>query len=1249
MGRKLLVIILSFASVLAVAQQRPGSLRGTITDAKTGETVPFANIVIKDNAGTVITGGTSDIDGRYNINPVSPGTYNVEASFTGYATVTITDIIIAPNSPTYQDFKLREESEMLTEVVIEYTAPLIDKSKSSSVTTSEDIVNMAVRDITSVASQAAGVTQDANGNTNVRGQRAEGTVYFIDGVKVRGSVNIPQAAIAQTEVITGGLPAQYGDAVGGVISTTTRGPSGTYFGTAEILTSYPFQFIKYNQENPYYYEGSGSDESYKYSLDAQNYNLGAFTVGGPINLWKDDQGNNRLGFLFSSEFLFIEEPRPGLVPYASLSDEDYDDLHNNPITVDSTGTGYVYRSELVTEEDLTNVQVRPNSQRREIRMNGSLQIKTSRLSQLSFGGRWVYNNSKNPSYVNHIFNHSGNRDFISNDWSVFARFQQSFANDPESNSLIKNAFYNIQVDYSRDYNKTYDANHDKDFFNYGHVGQFDIQNQSRYQYGLDTVAGVYGYRFVGLDDTAVAFTPGTVNPSLTNYMRRYYELSEEYPGLITSDFQTLLSTVTPPINGQNPLSVYNGLWTNVGAVQGGYNETRNSQFRVTASTNFDIKDHSLILGFEYEQRIDRGYSLTPTALWSQARLLQNRPNSELDLNNPILVTKDGVYQDTILYNYAYDPVSSSAFAENIRSALGMDPFSTEQINIDNLDLSVFDISMFSPDEVINPNGTRYVSYYGYDYTGNIARENASVSDFFLARDDNGRFTRPVAAFQPIYIAGYIQDQFSFNDLTFNVGVRVDRFDLNQSVLRDPYVLFPYYTVGDLPNSPLAGSVENIPGGIGSDYAVYVSSYDYSNAQIVGYRDGDNWFNAAGEPLNDPSLLSDAAGGGIKPFTILTPEERAQQSEELYGGAKTLPEESFVDYTPQTVVMPRIAFNFPITDQALFIAHYDLLAQRPTTGISRLDPFDYLDLLNSDNGSLVNNPDLRPQKTTEYELGFKQILTEKSALKISAYYREMRDLLQTVNYAEAYPITYIAYGNRDFGTVKGFTLEYEMRRTKNFKIDANYTLQFADGTGSSSTTGVNLAQAGQPNLRFILPLDFDNRHQVLVRMDYRYPMGARYKGPKWGDANILEGFGINLTANGISGSPYTKRNMAFPLTANASNEALVEGQINGLRLPWQVTFNMRVNKVFAVGKSSSNKTFEVYLQILNLFNTYNVTNVYAYTGDPDDDGYLASPEGQSRLQQQVSTQAFIDMYNRRLINPFNYGLPRRVRLGLAYNF
>lgn len=45
-----------------------------------------------------------------------------------------------------------------------------------------------------------------------RGSRADGTAYYIDGVRVQsGSTNIPANAIDQIQVITGGTPAQYGD------------------------------------------------------------------------------------------------------------------------------------------------------------------------------------------------------------------------------------------------------------------------------------------------------------------------------------------------------------------------------------------------------------------------------------------------------------------------------------------------------------------------------------------------------------------------------------------------------------------------------------------------------------------------------------------------------------------------------------------------------------------------------------------------------------------------------------------------------------------------------------------------------------------------------------------------------------------------------------------------------------------------------------------------------------------------------
>lgn len=1228
MKKSLLLLLFTAFSVLAYAQQRPGSLRGKVTDAKNGETVPFANVVIKNSVGEVITGGTTDLDGRYNINPVQAGTYRVEVSFTGYATVKIDGLQVDPNNATNQDFKLREESEVLEEVIITYEAPLIDKSKSSKVTTAEDIQNMAVRDIANVASQAAGVTQDASGAINVRGARGEGTVYFIDGIKVRGSVNIPQAAIASTEVITGGLPAMFGDAIGGVINTTTRGPSGEFFGTAEILTSLPFKFLNNSDGAPL--------------IDGQNYNLGAFTIGGPI-LKNKDKTKTIAGFLLSSEFLYVEEPRPvpNSIPYLELDPEVMRSLQERPISIDETGRQINYNSEFVTDDDLNPIYRRPNSYSNNLRLNGNIQIKTSRNTNFTVGGRLVYANSPNASWGNHIFNADANMQTIATDWQGFARFQQTFDNDPEGKSLFKNIYYTIQMDYTRNARRTQDARHGDRVFRYGHSGYYDIEQFGAYVPGLDTATGLFGNRFVGLFDAGINFRPSPYNPIRANYISEFYRLAEEFPALGGRTINELRGFGLP-VNGDNPRSVY-GLWSNVGAQQGGFNLAQNSQFRVTGSVNFDIKDHSLIAGFEVEQRIDRAYNLNANFLWQQMRILQNQPNSQLDLANPIPIFDDlGQFKDTINYNYAYNAQDASQFSENIRRALGLDPFGTEQINIDNIDPDVFSLDMFAPDEIINPNGTRGVTYFGYDYTGQILSSNPDITDFFTQVDDRGRFTRPVAAFQPLYVAGYIQDQFNFRDLTFNVGVRVDRFDLNQSVLRDPYILYPYYQVGDLGNSPLSEEARaSVPAGIGQDYAVYVNSFDYGSASIVGYRSGDQYFNANGEPIFNPRELADAAGGNIKPFLVSPPGSEGE-------AGRSIPAESFRDYDPQTIIMPRVAFNFPITDEAIFIAHYDVLAQRPTTGASRLDPFEYLGLSNLQRGGILNNPDLLPQRTTEYEIAFKQALTQKSALKIAAFYRELRDLLQAVNFAQAYPITYVAFGNRDFGTVKGFQLEYEMRRVNNLKIDANYTLQFAAGTGSSATTGANLARVGLPALRSLLPFDYDNRHQFLVRLDWRYGRGLNYNGPKVNGKNILENFGVNVTTNALSGRPYTRRDRAFPVTAQASQSAQTVGQVNGARLPWQLTFDVRINKMFMLDKRGR-KSLDVYFQILNALNTQNIISVYPFTGSPDDDGFLASQQGQAQIQGQVSSQAYMDLYNRVMINPFNFSLPRRVRLGVAYNF
>ena len=66
-------------------------------------------------------------------------------------------------------------------------------------------------------------------------------------------------------------------------------------------------------------------------------------------------------------------------------------------------------------------------------------------------------------------------------------------------------------------------------------------------------------------------------------------------------------------------------------------------------------------------------------------------------------------------------------------------------------------------------------------------------------------------------------------------------------------------------------------------------------------------------------------------------------------------------------MPRLAFSFPISDDAGFFAHYDVLYQRPTSNNIQTAR----NYFNLGAGDLINNPNLKPVRTVDYEVGYKQ--------------------------------------------------------------------------------------------------------------------------------------------------------------------------------------------------------------------------------------------------------------------------------------
>ena len=862
-------------------------------------------------------------------------------------------------------------------------------------------------------------------------------------------------------------------------------------------------------------------------------------------------------------------------------------------------------------------------------------ITASDLVTVSVGGSADYIDEMRYSRLGSVFNYQNNARRKQLTWRAFVRFTQRFSGQTEeeseeSASSIKNAYYTVSIDYSKFDSKTQHETHGEDFFNYGYIGKYETFQQNNYAF-VDTLGGGNGVGLVqdGFLDTLISFTPGTLNPDLAQVSSAYFNLLDADGNY--NNFQDILGG-GGLLNGNAAPNVY-GLWINnagttlSGDVQNNtYALTDNSQLRLTAAGSADVGDHAIQIGFEYEQRVDRGYGLSPRNLWGLGRLRANSHFTGIDYSVAPEISYLGGF---FFYDYPrLVAQEQTAFGRNLRESLGVDE--GEFVFIDELDPSQLSLDMFSADDLLN-DGSNFVTYFGYDHLGNKTSDRPSFDDFFTEVNETGDFTRSIGAYEPIYMAGYVMDKFAFDDIIFNVGLRVDRFDANQKVLKDDYIVGEGLTASEVTQ------FGSHPGNIGDDYAVYYDAI-LNPTKINGYRDGDQWYNAQGTPIDNPAAISGAQG--IAPALVNPDEIRTN-----------LTSSAFEDYDPAITVMPRVSFSFPISDQAVFFAHYDVLSQRPT-GRNRLNPIDYYFISTRTNE--VNNPNLKPQKTIDYELGFQQELSRTSSIKIATFYREQRDMITSRFLAQAFPRQYITFRNIDFGTSKGITFSYDLRKTGNVWMKANYTLQFASGTGSNATSNLDLSRAGSPNLRTIIPLDFDQRHQIQLTMDYRYGEGKDYNGPVLGNSQILSNVGLNLVGNLGSGTPYTQRSGARSVNG-IGFAGLVGGAPNSARYPWQFRVDAVLDKTIDLNfkkkdeEKASAASLNIYLLVNNLFDTQNIIGVYSTTGSPDDDGYLVTGLADQDVNSRIDPDAYVDLYNLRLANPENYSTARTIQLGVRLDF
>lgn len=1219
-----------FLSLISNAFSQYAEVRGRIYDTNR-DPVEFAIVRLMLNEETHYLVET-DYQGGFQIKTVRPGTY-------------VLDVATISTGSYKETMRLTSGSLQIRDSIILNTGSVLmeeaDIRRPVNTEETNDLGEEELKKLPSVNPTDAILLQPRTENRGGRPEVSKGktgsTQYLFEGnTGLIGPLPWSNVGIESVQVIDLGVSARFGGFTGGAIAYRTS-----------IISLKPIKSLQLQSSSPF---------------NAFHHNLASFYTSKALKT-KEIEGKKEsrlvFGLSFSGSYRYQKDPNPAIDGYMTASEEARRNIALNPLSSSELVGGYVPTASFLTSNDLVKTAVTPNADRHDISGQLKASWNPSKHMHLDIINGYNYIYRRLPVANNLILNSDNNPlqqyHFANTQVNYTHRIKSPYTaagkSIRDSNDLFSSIFYSIEVNHQYTESSVKSFTHGDNVFDYGYVGQFNTSRVPVYTYqnnmpvdyknadGSEGRANDY-WALTGYRDTLTNYAPSGQNPELANYSRFIYST------LGTDVSMQNFIQRGGLINGQNLPQLYS-LYANQGTTYGSYNKNYQQRLGLTAYSEASFHpfrnhklQHDVEFGMNFQQDRIGYYSLNASGLWQLMNLLANTHVGDLDLNNPIAsVDENGRFTDSLSYNVLVNYETQKQFDRNLRDALiasgkvdanGDLIGESSWIDVNSLRPSDFSLSMFSADELLN-NGNSYVSYSGYDHLGNKQRGKKGLAEFIT-----DPLNRPNDGFNPVNVSAWIQDKFVFRNLVMRAGLRFERYDANQMVLKDPFVIYPAKQVGE--TSELQGVAVHHPSSVQNYYVVYVN--DMNNpTSVVGYRDQDQWYDSKGNQVSDPSLLANASSSGrIQPL-LIDPE------------SQVLSVNSFTSYKPQNLVLPRISFSFPIKSSQLVYMSYDKLAQNPDPGLNYL-PYTSYYFMQSNISSIIPNPELKARVKTEYNIGFKQQLGKYASLNLSASYATIRNDFNQYRLEGAYPYSYTTYSNIDFSAIKRYFAEYEYT-SKHLTLNASYALQFADGTGSNVNSAASLIQSGQPNLRSLFPLSFDNRHTLKGFLIYSFGRDIAkidtYKGPIIGGRQILKDAFISFTIQSLSGYPYSAT--LTPVSeAQASNGVVQRTQLKGNpfgnRLVWRHLSDVRFEKAF---KTTEEQTISGYVVVSNVFNLRIVQSVYSYTGLAGDDGYLNSPQGQQQVRNQIDAETFTTLYRLRMNNQNNFGAPRNVQMGLKMNF
>ncbi len=316
----------------------------------------------------------------------------------------------------------------------------------------------------------------------------------------------------------------------------------------------------------------------------------------------------------------------------------------------------------------------------------------------------------------------------------------------------------------------------------------------------------------------------------------------------------------------------------------------------------------------------------------------------------------------------------------------------------------------------------------------------------------------------------------------------------------------------------------------------------------------------------------------------------------------VPQSSAKATSNKLTVSPRAGVSYPVSaNAALYFAYGHFYQYPPMRDIFKNSDYSVLaDLQASDDiqrEGILGNPDIRAQRTVQYQIGVKQAITPDLGLDFNMFYKDIRDLLGIEFISTYNGAQYVRYTNVDYGSVVGFTVQLDHRALGPVALSADYTWQQGIGNSSEPDETLNRAAAGQDALPRQVPFNWDQRHTLNVTLS----AGAE---PGWSGSTIVRF---------ASGQPYTPTlESATPQLTNSS------------RKPIGLVCDVRAEHPVRMGGVPGS----AFVRVFNAFDTRFFNGfVFPSSGQPDYSRFAGVEAGQ-------------------LADPTRFYAPRRIEVGVA---